>query len=188
MVDKNILNEILLEFEQPNSKQPSLPIPKEKVLNWMQSDDLEVLGTLYNFISGPDTDQSRERIVPSLDYCDYYRFLTHFFDLAIRTNLDNSNPELTNDWVYSRYEAARELYDWFTEVWVDKEAPRDVQIEIKKWIGNFYKDGNLEIRTCLVNGTLEHLFENPEIAEFFSDWKEDKILMRAYSEAMEWQK
>jgi hypothetical protein len=46
--------------------------------------------------------------------------------------------------------------------------------------------GDSEIRTCIVQATLEHLFENREVAEYSSDWKEHPVLSTAYREAMEW--
>jgi hypothetical protein len=35
---------------------------------------------------------------------------------------------------------------------------------------------------------LEHLFEQEQLREFFSDWKDDKILAVAHEEASEWYK
>lgn len=43
-----------------------------------------------------------------------------------------------------------------------------------------------DLRTCLVNATLEHLFEDRDIAKYFKDWKNDPILAQAYADGMLW--
>jgi hypothetical protein len=40
----------------------------------------------------------------------------------------------------------------------------------------------------LVGAVLEHLFETPEIAEFFADWKSNAHLSNAFDLAMDWAK
>jgi hypothetical protein len=49
-----------------------------------------------------------------------------------------------------------------------------------------YIAGDAEVRQALVQATLEHLFENREVAEYFSDWKRHPVLSIAYDEAMQW--
>jgi hypothetical protein len=54
------------------------------------------------------------------------------------------------------------------------------------WPANPYVSGDDKLRQCLVVATLEHLFENREIAKFFSDWKNQEILADAYERAIKW--
>ena len=65
---------------------------------------------------------------------------------------------------------------------------RPVLNDLKVWIGRLYKEGDPDIRIYIVQATLEHLFEQEQLREFFSDWKDDKILAVAHEEASEWYK
>ena len=56
----------------------------------------------------------------------------------------------------------------------------------KNWLADLYKGSPEEIRTCIVQATLEHLLEQKHFREFFADWKNDPVLRRAYEEALLW--
>ena len=60
--------------------------------------------------------------------------------------------------------------------------------DLKNWLGQLYKRGDSELRTCIVHAALEHMFEQKEIREFFSDWAKDQVLAVAHEEASEWYK
>ena len=53
-------------------------------------------------------------------------------------------------------------------------------------VGDLYRSGAEDLRKAIVTATLEHLFERPELARFFADWRDDRELRVAYDEAMEW--
>jgi hypothetical protein len=55
-------------------------------------------------------------------------------------------------------------------------------------LGKLYEEGSQEVRTCVVQATLEHLFEQKDIRKFFSDWQKDEVLKVAFGEASEWYK
>ena len=42
------------------------------------------------------------------------------------------------------------------------------------------------LKRAVVDGTLEHLFEEKELRQFFADWKADSQLKTAYDEAQLW--
>ena len=63
--------------------------------------------------------------------------------------------------------------------------PRSTLLNLKTWLGHPYRSENQEIRTCIVQATLEHLFEQEQIREFFPDWQKG-VLSEAYSKAAEW--
>ncbi len=58
--------------------------------------------------------------------------------------------------------------------------------EIKDWIARQFINGDTDIRRTLVQATLEHLFEDPTISDFFSDWRSESSLADAYRQAKEW--
>lgn len=61
-------------------------------------------------------------------------------------------------------------------------------INIKEMLKKFYLEGNDEIKSAVVYGVLEHLFEDPEIVKDFSDWERTPKLKEAYNQAIEWGK
>lgn len=151
-------------------------IPKELLLEWMQTNDIEVLGVLYAFTSKPEY---AKRIQPPLTLPEYRDFLLRYFEYCLRLNPDG-------EWAHTRYEAGWDLVSWFTKLWQEKEASHETLRKIKTWLASLYKDADADTRRCVVDATLEHLFENREISRFFADWKDDADLAIAYAAATEW--
>lgn len=58
--------------------------------------------------------------------------------------------------------------------------------DIRELLAALYKHGNEDVRLAIINGALEHLFEDEEIKKEFADWKNDKELNSAYLKAAEW--
>ena len=76
----------------------------------------------------------------------------------------------------------------FASLWRDSSVPRPVLEDLRDWLGRLYEQGDSDIRIRIVQATLEHLFEQEEIRNFFSSWREDKVLAVAHEEASEWYK
>lgn len=54
----------------------------------------------------------------------------------------------------------------------------------KSELERLYREGNEQVRECLVVSILEHLFEDPKAIELFSDWSSDLELNEPYTEAL----
>ena len=78
------------------------------------------------------------------------------------------------------------LQEWFKVLWKNKEANTILISEMKKMAAEVYNAGDDGVKYAVETAFLEHLFEDPEIASYFSDWREDAILKPAYERAMEW--
>ena len=74
----------------------------------------------------------------------------------------------------------------FSRLWEQGVESREDCARLKRWIEDLVIAGDSDVRLCLVNATLEHLFENSEIAKFFGDWLENAALAATYSEAILW--
>jgi hypothetical protein len=74
----------------------------------------------------------------------------------------------------------------FASLWRDSAVPREILKELKDWLGRLYAEGDETLRTCIVTATLEHLFEQKDIREFFSDWKQHPVLTMAHKQGSEW--
>ena|SRR5947209_3356501 len=74
---------------------------------------------------------------------------------------------------------------WFQSLWRDSTVPREYLFRLKSMLRELCIENEVP-QDQMVGAVLEHLFETPEIAEFFSDWRTDSRLKRAYDLAMEW--
>jgi len=144
----------------------------------MLSTDLEVRGALYSMIT--DSERAR-RIKPALQFEDYYAFVLDYLEQCIE-----QGPE--GEWVDSRYLAGHQLVAWIVDFWNNKEVPRLRLAEIKHRLAELYKRGDEDVRDAVLNGVLEHLFENRELASYFKDWERDPALARVYDDALLWRK
>lgn len=166
-----ILDEIKTELL---SEHPSASISGVRVLEWMKSDEIEVLGATSALLEDPT---HRQRIELGIPFHDYQRFYLRFFERCIRENPDG-------EWSDSRYLAAHGLVAWFNGLWKDPQVPRAALNEIKLLLEKLYREGDEEIRCCIVTGALEHLLVNRQILKFFYNWKSDETLRSAYNEAL----
>jgi hypothetical protein len=146
------------------------------VQRWMASEDIEILGFMHHLVSN-----RRFRIEPPISLPEYVEFTKRYYERCLRENPDG-------EWSDSRYSAGGDLVNIFASLWRDSTVPRPVLDDLKSWLGRLYKEGKPEIRTCIVQATLEHLFEQKQIREFFLDWQRDVVLAVAYQEASEWYK
>lgn len=157
-------------------------IPKTDVIllsdirRWMGSGDIEVQGFTHGLLH-----DRRFRIEPPITLEEYIVVTKLYYERCLR-----ENPE--GDWADSRYAAGADLVNIFASLWRDSSVPREVLQDLKAWLGNLYKDGDSDLRTCIVQATLEHLFEQEPIRALFSDWLDDPVLAEAHREASEWYK
>jgi hypothetical protein len=146
------------------------------VQRWISSSDIEILGFTYALLS-----DQRFRIEPPILLDDYVKFVKHYYERCFRENPDR-------EWSDSRFSAGTDLVGVFADLWRDSSVPRSVLDDLKAWLGRLYKEGDPDLRISIVQATLEHLFEQEQIREFFSDWRDDETLAVAHEEASEWYK
>lgn len=149
-------------------------VPLSDVQAWMSSSDIEVLGFTHALMS-----DRRFRIEPPIPLEDYVRFTKHYFGRCLKENPDG-------EWSDSRHSAGTDLVNIFAGLWRDASVPRSVLKDLKAWLENIYREGDGDLRQCLIQALLEHLFEQEGIREFFSDWRQDALLADAYENACEW--
>jgi hypothetical protein len=167
--------EVIGAFGTPEH-QVSGEVAKERVLEWTRSADIDVLGLLYGYVSNPSYST---RVAPPLSAAEFVTFMLRYFERCFK-----ENPE--SKFADSRYEAGWDLVGNFIGLWRAESTARDECTRIKAWLAEQYRVGDEEVRRCIVDATLEHLFENREIADYFGDWRQQQSLKRAYDEAMEW--
>lgn len=149
-------------------------LPLSELKEWMDSSDIEVLG----FVDALIHDQ-RFRIEPPLDTTHYVHWVKRYYGRCFRENPDG-------EWSDSSYSAGWDFVGVFLSLWDNEAVPRSILIDLKSWLSSLYRDGDSRLRTCVVQATLEHLFERELVRKFFADWKNDYTLGRAYAEACLW--
>jgi hypothetical protein len=167
----------IIEIFGPDSERPNTgPVDREKVLRWFASDEIEVLGAAYAFI----TDKRHlSRIRPSLQVGAIRPFVRRYLDRCLR-----DNPE--GDWSDPRYLAGHAIVAWFDAWWDGKGVvPADIE-EWKRSLESMYKGGEDDLRLAIETAVLEHLFERKAIALYFADWRADPELNGAYERALDW--
>lgn len=150
------------------------PIARQRVLEWMRVDDIECMGALHSLIT-----DHYDRIQPALQFDEYQPFVLTYFRRCVL-----EDPQ--SEWAETRYGAGHRFIGWFVWCWRDPTRRASTVPEFKEWLAALYLAGDADVRKALVQATLEHLFENPEVAKYFSDWRGHPVLSTGYDEAMEW--
>ena len=149
-------------------------IDRPHLLEWMRADDLVVLGGVYYMLFDG---RFHRRIVPPLTLDEYLDFTLPYYARCLR-----EDPDLP--YASSRYTAGWDLASWFTKLWRDKAVSRDALRRVKNWLAETYRSANDEARQAIISATLEHIFEEKGVRQFFGDWEKDPLLAIAYAEAV----
>lgn len=172
------LDEIIdLLWVHPNNAEwtPKVKvIPGDAFRQWMASEEIEILGFVYSML-----DDHRFRVDPELSLDEYLEFIRRYYE---RCFFENPNGK----WSDSRYSAGWDLVNVLAFHWNNQRVPRSVMEDWKIWLAGIYKRGSEQVQTCIVNATLEHLFEQGAFRKFFADWLKDPILSKAYKDALLW--
>lgn len=151
------------------------PIPCRTIEQWMESDNIEVLGAVYDLLT---IERASRRIEPSFQFEQFPAFLLRYMERCLR-----ESPE--SEWAHNASVGGMELVAYYQHLWRQKEIRRQEFAKLKEWLARLYQEGNPELQTRVVQAVLEHLFEEPEIADYFEDWQRDPILKPAYRDAMQ---
>lgn len=139
--------------------------------------EVDIQSELFSFVMNPE---NVGKIRPSLTLEDYQLIALTYLKRCI---IEDPAESIA----HSRWTACYEFVSYFKWIWQDPSM-RDAGAQVaKQWVRELYMQGDADRRLAIVQGTLEHLFENPSIREFFSDWTVDKPEIRAaYEQASEW--
>lgn len=168
-----MLDQIVGELKAPVANRKT--VPQSEVRKWMESTDVDTLGATYVFLSKPE---HVERVVPLLSFDSVFEFMLRYYEFCLR-----DNPQ--SKWANSAYSAGHDLVGWFVRMW-DEGLDRRYFDIIKSRLSSIYISGSRELKTCIENGIIEHLFEKEPIRNFFSDWKSDPQLRPAFEQGMLW--
>jgi hypothetical protein len=171
---REIINKMWIAPENAEWTPRTDTVQLVDIRRWSKSEDIEILGFTSAMIH-----DARFRINPSLMPDEYRAFVMRYYERCLK-----EDPK--GKWADSRNSAGAALVNIFASLWRDSSVPREVVKQLKHWLGRLYVNGDEVLRTCLVTATLEHLFEQKDIRDFFADWKTHPVLASAHKEASEW--
>lgn len=163
-------------FAVARDENREAPIPGAEILAAMRADDTEVAGAVYDIVTN---DELRKRIDPPVSAIELERGIVGYLERCILTD-----PK--GEWTLTRYGAAWEAQRYILELWDSGNGNSDSFVKWKKWMEKLYRAGDEEIKRAIVDGILEHLFEEKGLRDLFADWKVDSQLRTAYDEAQLW--
>lgn len=168
--------EYILEARRRLLDDPQYTLSRDQVMQWARSADLEALGALHFVLFDPEDSR---RIVPNLTLPLYIEAEFPYLERCLREDPDSQ-------WADSRWSAGYLISNWIKDIWADERFRPHVD-EFRDWLAKLYKSSDVpDLRLCLVQATLEHLFEVDGIAERFASWRDDLELKAAYDEAKMW--
>jgi hypothetical protein len=151
-------------------------IPASQVRGWLRHPSVEVLGAVTQHIV-----RQSWRVEPPLSMEEICSAVQEYYKQCLVQNLQNS------EYAPNRSVAGLELVGWFRSLWRDPAVPREYLARLKTMLRDLLIKRKVP-QDQLVGAVLEHLFETPEIAELFADWKSDALLSTAFDLAMDWAK
>jgi hypothetical protein len=165
---------IIREIE--NTARGTQKIPATKVKMWLGSPSVEILGAVNVHII-----QNSRRVEPPLSMEEICNTVQEYYKLCLIQNLQ------TSQYAPNRSIAGLELVGWFQSLWRDPAVPRDYLVRLKTMLRDLCVEDTIPLDQ-MAGAVLEHLFETPDIAEFFGEWRSDSRLNKAFTLAMEWAK
>jgi hypothetical protein len=175
---ETVLENVLKTLEEARASK-SNPIPFDNLDYWISHDDVESLEVTAAIVHYLDYDKVTNNVTPPIKIDWYARTFMHYTKQCIMEDRDG-------EWRDSRYQAGWNFASWFNAIWQDKEKYETQIKDSKLLLRNLYLEGDDDIRVCVVNAILEHMFSDKSIAKFFLDWRNDEILNKAYRDALLW--
>lgn len=149
-------------------------IPGEVVKQGIASNDIATNGLVFAILHSPTVYQ---RVTPPLTLDDFQTLNIKYLPRCMK-------ERRSSEWRQSPYLAAHAVARWFLHLWRDRPEHLELLTDWKDTLGQLFIEGGSEVRDCVVCGVLEHIFGNPDVRNFFSDWKDHKVLRDAYSDAV----
>jgi len=159
---------IKAEFLNEEGWPKRSPIPRGRVLEWMKSEDLEVLGATHTLLHKK---KQLSRVEPPLEFAEFFEFMTRYYERCLRES--NDQGEEWEGWqeADSGFNLNHSIVFWFIELRRDKSTPRQVLVDFKVWLASVLLSTGGSGRH-LATAVFDHLLLNKRMGKFFSDWQD----------------
>jgi len=151
------------------------PIPKERVLSWIDAtadSDLSTLSKLYRL-----TGEAYYRIDPELGADSTCVVIQRYLLGCIRDGVAE------NEEIEERYQAAMSLHVWFRQL-AGMDGTSALLARAADGVTNLYLDGGEDVRDAIETGFLEHALETISLRQYFEHWAADPRLRPAWDRAL----
>jgi len=148
-------------------------IHAHEVVAWMQSGDLELQGAAFETLTG-------HPLVGTVDADVANDFLFQYLVAALI-----AETEPPSVFGLSPYLAGHEIAGLYRRFRQKGYAPRWLA-RMRDELARLYISGDSRRKDVVVNGVVEHIFEEPACRGDFEGWKRHPVLGKAYSDALEW--
>ena len=146
-----------------------------ELLSWMSSEDPDALGAAFQAL------YARDSIDGAVDSQTANQFLVRYLVATMRR--ETSSAEMFSMQPYvAAHELARLYKYWRRAVPSDDRNLQRVRAELAE----LYVSGDELTRKVLVDGALEHIFEQRDCRADFADWALNERLRAAFDEALVW--
>ena len=145
----------------------------------MQSRDLEILGTLYQFLC---TEHGPAAIAPPLGAGELTGFASRY--LARCLHEDPLAVDFIAQRACTRYGAGWEVVRWYVRLHKAMPPETEALASLRAMLAGLYLEGDAALRSAIAGGTLAHLFASNAVRRTFSEWKSDPALRAAYRGAL----
>jgi len=144
-----------------------------RVRSWLRHRSLKVLDAVTSLIM-----EQSWRVDPPLSMEETCSAVQEYYRQCLIQNLDT-------EYAPNRSIAGLELVGWFRALWRDPVVPRQYLVRLKTMLFDLCVQNKVP-QDQMAGAVLEHLFEVPEIQDFFAEWKCDPRLSEAFRLAKEW--
>lgn len=153
----------------------SKSISGQQILKWMRSDDIQVQAGIVLILS-----EHGDQVSPPLEPRTEFEFCLGYYKRCLLENPPDGK------FTANRTIEGDALQKWFKALWSERQVNEKLIARAKELITEVYKSGDNGAKYAVETAVLEHLFEDSEIAPYFSDWENDLLLGEAYSRAKQW--
>jgi hypothetical protein len=149
----------------------------DEVATWIDSEDIELQGAAFQVLA------SKRRAVDG--QIDQVRVETFFVQYLIRC----MKVDVASGKVFEMlpYLAARSLSNLYCRLCEDDPIGAQATLaRIREELEHLYLEGDAKQKERVVNGALEHIFEDAVCRKDFQNWAEHPDLSPAFKAAAEW--
>jgi len=154
-------------------------VSRDFVRACMDAGDLEVLGTLHQFLT---EERNAARVVPPLAREEIAAFASRYLARCLRE--DPVAIDFIAQRSCTRYGAGWEVVRWYVRLFKETVPDAEGPALLRAMLARIYTEGDAELRTAIAGVTLAHLFASAALRRTFSAWKNDPVLAQAYAAAM----
>jgi len=153
-------------------------VSRDFVRACMDAGDLEVLGTLHQFLT---EERNAARVVPPLAREEIAAFASRYLARCLRE--DPVAIDFIAQRSCTRYGAAWEVVRWYVRLFKAMPPDEEALAGLRAMLAGLCREGDDRLRAAIATAALSHLFASPAIRESFAAWLDDPVLRETYAAA-----